>query len=168
MRRRWTMVAAILGFFAWLSPAEGADLPAHQDLRERILSKIAAGEADSVRAIVRNARTDVPDVVQALLLQRDRDLAQGRTDSAAVRLERARTISLAYATALEDSSCLRMTEFREKLAEGGGSGAAGAATTTRVDELAVGVGLRESIEGGPSRPPSPRNPTDPATRTCCR
>ena len=115
MRRRWAIVAVALGVFALLSPAEGADLPAHQDLRERILSKIAAGEVDSVRAIVRNARTDVPDVVQALLLDRDRDLAQGRADSAAVRLERARTISLAYATALEDSSCLRMTEFREKL-----------------------------------------------------
>lgn len=105
----------LFGLFALLPPAHATDLPAHEDLRERILTKIAAGEADSAQAIVRSGRVDVPDVVQALLLERDRDLLAGRVDSAAVRLERARSISRCYAFALADSFCVRMTEFRATL-----------------------------------------------------
>ncbi|MGH2571836.1 MAG: tetratricopeptide repeat protein, partial [bacterium] len=137
MRARSAIAVAATALFALPPAARAAELPVNAELRDRLLSRIAAGDADSARAIVRADRNEISEVVEALLFDRARHLVGGRADSAAVHLEQAQVVSRAYADALGDSSCIRRVELHERLGASNRRDTLVAAWTRYADTLAL-------------------------------
>jgi CHAT domain-containing protein/tetratricopeptide (TPR) repeat protein len=82
-------------------------------LASRLVERIAAGDADSARALVRADRGGVPDALESLLGDRTEHLLGQRPDSAAALLAIARSIAAHYAAEFADSFCARLVLFYE-------------------------------------------------------
>lgn len=117
MRRRFGVGHAVLvgiGLGAAASPVAGA--PRSEMVRTQLLAHLAAGRADSARALVGAERTYVPDIVEWCLVAHARDLLGSAPDSAATHLANARDIAGLHASAFGDSFYLGLVGFLEGLA----------------------------------------------------
>src|SRR5262245_31561929 len=108
-------VVALAGIVACLVPAGHALAQPAAVLASRLVSCIAAGDADSARALIRANRGVTPEALEVFFAQRAGSLLDQRSDSAAAFLELARSIAAIYLEVHADSFCLRMVRFQDEL-----------------------------------------------------
>jgi CHAT domain-containing protein len=128
--------AALAALVAALAAAKSPAQVASSGLASRLADRVAAGDADSTRALIRASRGLIPEVLETLLAMRGGHLLAGRPDSAAASLAVARTIADLYAAEFDDPFCRRTVAFQDSASrEGSTAGASGWATLSRTRHL---------------------------------